>query len=122
MVSLTTYIKDEIRIILWTKLHGREYTVVDFMSAKKGDSVMVRELKAIILGLSHMNKPSEIEIYVGNQMTVTALNDWVKKWQQDGWVKTNGKPVQNKELWQQIMKLLEEHTYKAKLKGEMQNE
>ena len=122
MVSLTTYIKDEIRIILWTKLHGREYTVVDFMSAQKGDSVMVRELKAIILGLSHMNKPSEIEIYVGNQMTVTALNDWVKKWQQDGWVKANGKPVQNKELRQQIMKLLEEHTYKAKLKGEMQNE
>lgn len=122
MVSLTTYIKDEIRIILWTKLHGREYTVVDFMSAEKGDSVMVRELKAIILGLSHMNKPSEIEIYVGNQMTVTALNGWVKKWQQDGWVKANGKPVQNKELWQQIMKLLEKHTYKAKLKGEMQNE
>lgn len=122
MVSLTTYIKDEIRIILWTKLHGREYTVVDFMSAKKGDSVMVRELKAIILGLSHMNKPSEIEIYVGNRMTVTALNDWMKKWQQDGWVKANGKPVQNKELWQQIMKLLEEHTYKAKLKGEMKNE
>lgn len=119
MVSLTTYIKDEIRVILWTKFHGREYTVVDFMSAKKGDSVMVRELKAIILGLSHMNKPSEIEIYVGNQMTVTGLNDWVKKWQQDGWVKTNGKPVQNKELWQQVMKLLEEHTYKAKLKGEM---
>ena len=117
MVSLTTYIKNEIKVVLFTELKsGREHTAVHTLPVDKGDSVIVRELKAILLGLKHMNFPTEIEIYTGNKWIVTAMNEWVPKWQQDDWIKTNGKPVANKELWQQVMKELEKHTYKAMLK------
>lgn len=117
MVSLTTYIKSEIKVVLFTELkNGREHTAVHTLPVKKGDSVVVRELKAILLGLKHMNVSSELEIYTGNKWVVTALNEWVPKWQQDGWIKANGNPVANKELWQQLMKELEKHAYKAMLK------
>ena len=117
MVSLTTYIKNEIRVVLFAELKsGREHTAVHTLPVDKGDSVIVRELKAILLGLEHMNFSTEIEIYTGNKWIMTALNEWAPKWQQDDWIKTNGKPVANKELWQQVMKELEKHTYKAMLK------
>lgn len=117
MVSLTTYIKNEIKVVLFAELKsGREHTAVHMLPVGKGDSVIVRELKAILLGLEHMNFPTEIEIYTGNKWIVTALNEWAPKWQQDNWIKANGKPVANRELWQQIMKELEKHTYKAMLK------
>lgn len=117
MVSLTTHIKSEIRVVLFTELRsGREYTTVHTLPAEKGDSVIARELKAILMGLEHMNFPTEIEIYTGNKWVVTALNEWAPKWQQDNWIKANGKPVANKELWQQVMRELEKHTYKAMLK------
>ena len=112
MVSLTTHIKSEIRVVLFTELRsGREHTAVHTLPVDKGDSVIARELKAIL-----MNFPTEIEIYTGNKWVVTALNEWAPKWQQDNWIKANGKPVANKELWQQVMRELEKHTYKAMLK------
>ena len=87
MVSLTTHIKSEIRVVLFTELRsGREHTAVHTLPVDKGDSVIARELKAILMGL------------------------------EDNWIKANGKPVANKELWQQVMRELEKHTYKAMLK------
>lgn len=86
MISLTTYIKNGIKVVLFTELKsGREHTAVHMLPAKKGDSVAIRELKAILLGLEHMNLPSKIEIYTGSKWVVTALNEWAPKWQQDDW-------------------------------------
>ena len=103
--------------MLFTELkNGKEYTAVHVLPGARGDSVIAKELKAILLGLQNMNFSSEIEIYTGSKWLVTALNEWVAKWQQDNWVKANGKSVANKELWQQITEELEKHTYKVKLK------
>lgn len=117
MVSLTTHIKSEIRVVLFTELRsGREHTAVHTLPVDKGDSVIVRELKAILLGLEHMNFPTEIEIYTGNKWVVTALNEWMKQWQQDNWAKANKKPIKNKELWKKIAEELSKHNYRAYLK------
>lgn len=118
MVSLTTYIKGEAKVILFTEIRGKECSSEWFFTKEKGDSVIVHELKAIYLGLSHINRPVELEIYTGHRWVVTAINTWIKQWQQDDWVKSGGKPVKNKELWQKIAKELNKHKYIAKLKEE----
>lgn len=118
MVSITTYVKDEIRVILFTEIRGKEVNGEWSIKKDKNDSVMLRELKAVKLGLSHINRPVELEIYVGNQWVVTALNTWIKTWQQNNWKKSNGKEVENKEILEEISKELSKHTYIAKKKEE----
>ena len=118
MVSITTYVKNEIKVILFTKIKEKEVNGEWSIKKEKGDSAIVKELKAVKLGLSHINRPVKLEIYVGNQWVVTALNNWIKEWQQNGWKKTNGKNVENKELLTEIAKELNKHQYIVKLKEE----
>lgn len=63
-----------------------------------------------------MRIPAAFSGVAGNIRVVIALNEWAPKWRQDNWTKANGKPIANKELWQQVMRELEKHTYKAMLK------
>ena len=35
---------------------------------------------------------------------------WLPKWQNNGWKSSNGKPVKNQDLWQQMAELLKLHT------------
>lgn len=117
MVSLTTYIQGEIKVVLFTEIKGKEHSAKWSMPKEKGDSVIIQELKAIHLGLTHINRPVELEIYTGHPWVVTALNEWMQQWQQDNWIKADKKPVKNKELWQKIAEELSKHDYKAYLRG-----
>lgn len=38
-----------------------------------------------------------------------AQNHWLAQWRKNGWVKANGKPVANKELWEQVSDLMGNH-------------
>lgn len=117
MVSLTTYTKDTIKVILFTEIKEKEYAGEWTMPKEKGASVILNELKAICLGLSHINKAVQLEIYTEHPWVVTALNVWMKQWQQNDWKKSNGKDVEHKELWREIAEKLEIHDYVAKKKG-----
>ncbi len=118
MVSITTYVKDEIKVILFTEIRGKEYSRTWSIPKGKGDSTVLKELKAVRLGLEHMTMPVELEIYVGHPSVVTALNVWIKEWQQNGWKKSDGKELKNKEILEKIAEDLNKHSYIVKLKEE----
>lgn len=122
MVSITTYVKDEIKVILFTEIRGKEYSRTWSIPKDKGDSTVLKELKAVRLGLEHMTMPVELEIYVGHPSVVTALNVWIKEWQQNGWKKSDGKEVKNKEILEKIAEDLNKHPYIVKLKEEKKHE
>lgn len=117
MVSITTYVKNEIKAVLYTQIKGREVNGEWSIPKEKGDSVILKELKAVHLGLMHIKKPVELEIYVGHRWVVTALNVWIKQWQQNDWKKFNGKDIENKEILMEIMEKLATHKYVVRLKG-----
>lgn len=55
-------------------------------------------------------KPCEITIYIDCDYLVNAHRQgWVKRWQQDGWKRANGKPPANAEDWKQFLMLTEIH-------------
>ncbi len=76
------------------------------------------ELKSVIEGLKAVNKPSVICIHSDSAYIVNAINqNWVKKWQTNGWQTTTG-PLKNKEYWQELLALLALHTVTfTKVKG-----
>lgn len=48
-----------------------------------------------------------ITLYSDSSYVVNGINDWVHGWQERGWKKADKKPVLNKDLWQDIVRIKE---------------
>jgi ribonuclease HI len=81
------------------------------------------ELTAVIAGLKMLKEPVELNIYSDSAYTVNAfLEGWIYSWQMNGWRTANKKPVQNIELWQELLDLIKPHNVTwNKVKGHADN-
>ena len=81
------------------------------------------ELTAAIKALNMLKEPCEIDLYSDSAYLVNAfLEGWLEKWQLNGFKSSNKKPVQNVELWQQLIELNKTHKIKwIKVKGHADN-
>ena len=69
------------------------------------------ELWALIIAVNYLKQYSQqhylnyrIPIFSDSKYAVDALNhDWISKWQQNGWVNTKGKPIDDRDLWLQLV-------------------
>ncbi len=82
------------------------------------------ELTAVIKALEMLKEPCNVDIYSDSAYVVNAfLEKWIEKWQIMGWKTANKKPVQNVELWQQLLDLMSKHKITwHKVKGHADNE
>lgn len=64
----------------------------------------IMELKAVIEGLKAMKKYDiPIKVYSDSAYVINGINKgWVKGWKSNGWLKSDGKPVKNMELWDEL--------------------
>lgn len=68
------------------------------------------EMKALIEGLKALKEPCEVTVYSDSKYVIDSITKkWVYGWQKKGWVKSDGKPALNADLWQEILNLLEIH-------------
>lgn len=68
------------------------------------------ELLAVVNGLTHVLVKGHREVLIASDSAyvVNAINNrWVNKWQANGWIKTDGEPVKNTDLWQSLLELIE---------------
>jgi ribonuclease HI len=68
------------------------------------------ELTAAIEGLSALKRPSSVILTTDSRYVEQGCREWLPKWQSNGWKSSNGKPVKNQDLWQQMAELLKLHT------------
>ena len=64
------------------------------------------ELKAVVetLRLAISMGYSRIDIYSDSAYVVNAVKkEWLKKWGHNGWQTVDGKPVKNKDLWEELV-------------------
>ena len=82
------------------------------------------ELRAVIEGLKLLKEPVELNIYSDSAYVVNAfLENWIENWQLNGWRTASKKPVQNVEIWQELLELLAPHTVTwNKVKGHADNQ
>ena len=57
------------------------------------------ELMAPIMALRKIKKASKIIIYTDSIYLKNGITTWIKKWEKNGWMSANKKPVKNKDLW-----------------------
>ncbi len=61
--------------------------------------------------LDRLRKPCELEIYTDSRYLESAFRQqWISKWQKDGWKNAKGEPVKNAGLWQEICKKVCSHS------------
>ena len=82
------------------------------------------EITAVINGLNALKEKCEVEVYSDSSYVVNAFNNgWIENWKNNNWRKTNKKPVENQDLWAELLELTDKHivTY-IKVKGHSDNE
>ena len=81
------------------------------------------ELTAVIMGLKMLKEPVETDIYSDSAYTVNAfLEGWIENWINNNWRTAGKKPVQNVELWQELLELIHPHKVTwHKVKGHADN-
>lgn len=68
------------------------------------------EMQAVIEALKALKKPCLVKIHSDSALIINAFQQgWIKNWQKRGWRKSNKKPVENKELWQDMLKAMQPH-------------
>jgi ribonuclease HI len=82
------------------------------------------EMRAIIEALKALKEPCIVYIHSDSALIVnTFKNDWISAWQRRGWKKSNKKPVENQDLWQEMLEAMEPHeVHWVKVKGHSTDE
>lgn len=81
------------------------------------------EITAAIEGLSALKEPCEVDLYSDSAYLVNAFEKgWLKSWVKNRWLKSDKKPVENQDLWQEMLKLTGVHKVRfLKVKGHANN-
>ena len=81
------------------------------------------ELTAVIEGLKKLNQKCKVTIYTDSAYVLNAFEqDWLQNWQLNNWKNANKKPVQNKDLWEELLLLTAKHAVSwVKVKGHSDN-
>ena len=62
------------------------------------------ELRGVIEGLKALKRPSRVRIQCDSAYVVNAHRQgWLRNWQRNGWRTASKKPVENQDLWQDLM-------------------
>lgn len=65
------------------------------------------EIFAVISALGALKKPCAVAVYSDSAYLVNAFReDWLGKWQKNGWLNSEKKPVENKDLWTLLLQVI----------------
>ena len=68
------------------------------------------ELAGAIVALEALKKPCEVFLYTDSKYVLKGITEWIKIWKTREWKKSNGKPVENKDLWERLDRATKSHT------------
>ena len=67
------------------------------------------ELSAAIEGLLTLKEPCNVELFTDSKYVMDGITQWIKNWKKNNWKTSAKKEVKNKELWQQLDRLMSYH-------------
>ncbi len=67
------------------------------------------ELTALLQGLRALKEPCEVHLFSDSQYLVKALDEWLPAWEKRGMRRADGKPIENRDLWEALMAELRRH-------------
>ncbi|HKL18235.1 MAG TPA: ribonuclease HI [Halalkalibaculum sp.] len=82
------------------------------------------EMRAVIEALKALKRPCHVKIHSDSALVVNAFKQgWIENWQKRGWRKADKKPVENQDLWKEMLEAMDDHKVSwIKVKGHADNE
>lgn len=81
------------------------------------------EITAAIEALKALKSPCRVKLYSDSAYLVNAfLQRWLDNWQRNGWVNSKKDPVENQDLWRELLAVSRPHRVEwIKVKGHADN-
>lgn len=81
------------------------------------------EMRAVIEALKAINQPCHVKIHSDSALIVNAFKQgWIDGWLKRDWKKANKKPVENQDLWKEMLAAMKPHDVEwIKVKGHSDN-
>jgi ribonuclease HI len=97
----------------WAALLLADNTKTELWGSSKHTTNNRMELSAGINALQKLRagvkKPySHIDIYTDSQYVQKGISQWIHSWLKKGWHNAAGKPVKNRDLWQELLGLIKD--------------
>lgn len=104
-------------------LMSKEYKK-EISGGSKDTTNNIMELTAVVEALKLVKFPCQIQIYSDSAYVVNAfLQGWIYNWIKKNWKTADGKPVKNKELWEELYNFTKVHQIEfIKVKGHSDND
>jgi ribonuclease HI len=67
------------------------------------------ELQAAISALEALREPCQVELHTDSRYVQMGITEWLTNWIARGWRKRDRKPVLNRDLWQRLHALIQQH-------------
>lgn len=99
---------------------GQEPIYRAYMNAGEDMTNQRAELLAVVSALENFTKPANVTIYSDSAYIVNCFQQcWYAKWELNGYVNSEGKPVANQDLWKRLLALAlhKHHVTFEKVKG-----
>ncbi len=77
------------------------------------------EMMAVIQAIKAIKKPCVLKIHSDSALIINAMTKgWIESWQTKGWRKADKKPVENQDLWLELLAVMQGHEVEwIKVKG-----
>ncbi len=83
----------------------------ELYGATRNTTNNVMELTSCIEGLKAITKKDmPVEVVMDSVYVVKGITEWVYNWVKKGWINSQKKPVENKELWMTLYEIRKEFT------------
>ncbi|MGA9422163.1 MAG: ribonuclease HI [Rhodanobacteraceae bacterium] len=67
------------------------------------------ELTAAIAGIEALKRPCRVQVVTDSQYVKRGVEEWLARWQANGWHTGDRKPVKNRDLWERLAAALARH-------------
>ena len=67
------------------------------------------ELSGAIAGLAALTRRCRVRVTTDSEYVKKGMTEWIEGWVKHGWKNTQKKPVANRDLWERLLELAEQH-------------
>lgn len=102
-------------------MHGDKQKELSGFEAMTTNNRM--EIQAAIEALKALKYPCRVQLYSDSAYLVNAFRqNWLTNWQRNGWINSKKDPVENQDLWRELLAVARPHQVEwIKVKGHADN-
>lgn len=67
------------------------------------------EMTAVIEALKRLKRPCKVRLYTDSEYVKKGMTEWLPGWLKKNWMTSQKKPVLNRDLWEDILRLSRKH-------------